>query len=144
MPTMFSVLSFSRGIIEFGDLFLLMLGGFLLIAVWLTAPFMIAIAIDRNLAHKIAYPFAWGVIVLTLIWPVASYLIRSLAYLAGNMAMAMGDSTPLYVWDSATMQVISNPLAQPIYTIVIAAVIMPITGLCVWFSPVIAYKVSMG
>jgi len=144
MPTMFSVLSFARGIIEFGDLFLLMMGGFLLIAVRLTAPFMIAVAIDRNLANKISYPFLWGVVVLTLIWPVVSYLIRSLAYLAGNMAMAMGDSSPLYVWDPATVQVISNPLAQPIYTIVIAAVIMLITGLCVWFSPVIAYKVSMG
>lgn len=144
MPTMFSVLSFSRGIIEFGDLFLMMMSGFLLIAVRLAAPFMIAVAIDRNLANKISYPFLWGVVVLTLIWPVVSYLIRSLAYLAGNMAMAMGDSQPLYVWDPATMQVISNPLAQPIYTIVIAAVIMLITGLCVWFSPVIAYKVSMG
>jgi hypothetical protein len=144
MPTMFSVLSFSRGIVEFGDLFLMMMSGFLLIAVRLAAPFMIAVAIDRNLANKISYPFLWGVVVLTLIWPVVSYLIRSLAYLAGNMAMAMGDSQPLYVWDPATMQVISNPLAQPIYTIVIAAVIMLITGLCVWFSPVIAYKVSMG
>ena len=144
MPTMFSVLSFSRGIIEFGDLFLMMMSGFLLIAVRLAAPFMIAVAIDRNLANKISYPFLWGVIVLTLIWPVVSYLIRSLAYLAGNMAMAMGDSDPLYAWDPATMQVISNPMAQPIYTIVIAAVIMLITGLCVWFSPVIAYKVSMG
>jgi hypothetical protein len=144
MPTMFSVLSCSRGIIEFGDLFLMMMSGFLLIAVRLAAPFMIAVAIDRNLANKISYPFLWGVVVMTLIWPVVSYLIRSLAYLAGNMAMAMGDSSPLYVWDPATMQVISNPLAQPIYTIVIAAVIMLITGLCVWFSPVIAYKVSMG
>ncbi len=144
MPTMFSVLSFSRGIIEFGDLFLMMLGGFLLIAVRLAAPIMIAVAIDRNLAHKIAYPFAWGVVVLTLVWPIVSYIIRSLAYLGGNLAMAMGDPDPLYVWDPATMQVISNPLAQPIYTIVIAAAIMLITGLCVWFSPVIAYKVSMG
>ena len=144
MPTMFSVLSFSRGIIEFGDLFLMMLGGFLLIAVRLAAPIMIAVAIDRNLAHKVAYPFAWGVVVLTLVWPIVSYLIRSVAYLGGNLAMAMGDSDPLYVWDPATMQVISNPLAQPIYTIVIAAAIMLITGLCVWFSPVIAYKVSMG
>ena len=144
MPTMFSLLSFSRGIIEFGDLFLMMLGGFLLIAVRLAAPIMIAVAIDRNLAHKIAYPFAWGVVVLTLVWPIVSYLIRSLAYLGGNLAMALGDSDPLYVWDPATMQVISNPLAQPIYTIVIAAAIMLVTGLCVWFSPVIAYKVSMG
>jgi hypothetical protein len=144
MPTMFSALGFSRGIIEFGDLFLMMLGSFLLIAVRLAAPFMIAVAIDRNLANKISYPFVWGVMVLTLIWPVVSYLIRSMAYLAGNLAMAMGDSDPLYVWDSANRQVISNPLSQPIYTIVIAATIMCIIGLCVWFSPVIAYKVSMG
>jgi hypothetical protein len=144
MPTMFSVMSFARGIIEFGDLFLIMLGGFLLIAVRLAAPLMIAVAIDRNLANKISYPFLWGVVVLTLVWPVVSYLIRGLAYLAGNLAMAVGDADPLYVWDPATMQVISNPLAQPIYTIVIAAAIMLITGLCVWFSPVIAYKVSMG
>ncbi|MCI0485225.1 MAG: hypothetical protein L0229_01230 [Blastocatellia bacterium] len=144
MPTMFSVMSFARGIIEFGDLFLIMLGGFLLIAVRLAAPVMIAVAIDRNLANRISYPFLWGVVVLTLVWPIVSYLIRGLAYLGGNLAMAVGDPNPLYVWDPATMQVISNPLAQPIYTIVIAAAIMLITGLCVWFSPVIAFKVSMG
>ena len=144
MPTMFSVLGFSRGVIEFGDLFLIMFSSFLLIAVRLAVPFMIAIAIDRNLANKVSYPFLWGVVVLTLIWPVVSYIIRSIAYLAGNLAMAMGDSDPLYVWDAATMQVVSNPLAQPIYTIVIAAGIMLIAGLCVWFSPVIAYKISMG
>jgi hypothetical protein len=144
MPTMFSVMSFARGIIEFGDLFLIMLSGFLLIAVRLAAPLMIAVAIDRKLANKISYPFLWGVVVLTLVWPVVSYLIRGLAYLAGNLAMAVGDPDPLYAWDPATMQVISNPLAQPIYTIVIAAAIMLITGLCVWFSPVIAHKISMG
>lgn len=144
MPTLFSLLSGARGIIEFGDLFLILLSGFLLIAVRLAAPFMVAVAIDRNLAHKIAYPFTWGVVVLTLVWPIVSYLIRSLAYLAGNVAMAVGDSDPLYVWDSETMQVITNPLAQPVYTIVIAVVIMGIAGLCLWLSPVIAYKVSMG
>lgn len=143
MATMFSLLNLARGLIEFGDMFLLMLGSGLLIAVRLAVPFMIAVAIDRNLAHKVAYPFAWGVVVLTLVWPVVSYVIRSLAYLMGNVAMAMGDSGPLYTWDSATMQVIRNPLAEPVYTIVIAAVLMTITGLCVWFSPVIAYKVSI-
>jgi len=144
MATMFSVLNFARGLIEFGDLFLLILGSALLIAVRLAVPFMIVAAIDRHLANRVSYPFAWGVIVLTLVWPLVSYIIRSLAYLAGNVAMALGDSSPLYTWDSATMQVISNPLAQPIYTIVIAATLMLITGLCVWFSPVVAYKISMG
>jgi predicted PurR-regulated permease PerM len=40
---------------------------------------MIALAIDRNLADKISYPFLWGTIVLTLIWPVVAQLIRAFA-----------------------------------------------------------------
>jgi predicted PurR-regulated permease PerM len=56
-----------------------MLSGFLLIAVRLAAPLMIAVAIDRHLANKISYPFLWGVVMLTLVWPIVSYLIRGLA-----------------------------------------------------------------
>lgn len=144
MPTLFAVFSASRGIIEFGDLYLMVLAGFLMMAMRLTAPFMIAAAVDRNLAQRLTYPFTWGVIVLTLIWPVVSYLIRSLAYLAGNVAMALGDSQPLYSWDAETMQVLTNPQAQPVYTIVIAALIMAVVGLSLWLSPFIAYKISMG
>src|SRR5262247_2075509 len=81
MPFLFSVLSFARGILAFGDLYLLVLGGFLMLAVRLAAPVMIALAIDRNLANKISYPFLWGTIVLTLIWPVVSQLIRAFAYI---------------------------------------------------------------
>lgn len=101
-------------------------------------------AIDRSLANKVSYPFVWGVIVLTLVWPVVSYLIRALAYLAGNVAMALGDEKPLYTWDPATMQVITSSLSQPVYTIVIAAAIMTVAGLLLWMSPVIAYQISMG
>ncbi|MBO0862185.1 MAG: hypothetical protein J2P21_27555 [Chloracidobacterium sp.] len=78
MPMLFSILSFARGILAFGDLYLLVLGGFLMIAVRLAAPVMIALAIDRNLANKISYPFLWGTIVLTLIWPVVSQLILAI------------------------------------------------------------------
>src|SRR5215813_10863038 len=53
MPFLFSVLSFARGILAFGDLYLLALGGFLMIAVRLAAPVMIALAIDRNLAKSL-------------------------------------------------------------------------------------------
>ncbi len=38
MPLLFSILSFARGILAFGDLYLLVLGGFLMIAVRLAAP----------------------------------------------------------------------------------------------------------
>lgn len=144
MTTLFSILSFTRGIIEFGDFYLILLGGFLLIAVRLAAPFMISTAIDRQLAHKTTYPFVWGVVVLTLIWPAVSYLIRGLAYLAGNMAMALGDSQPLYNWDPASMQAISSSQSAPVYTVVIAALIMAIAGLSLWISPYIAYRISQG
>src|SRR4029434_8810456 len=137
-------LSFARGLISFGDFFLMLLGGFLMIAVRLAAPVMIALAIDRNLANKISYPFLWGTIVLTLIWPVVSQLIRAFAYMGGNLAMSLDASDVVYQWDSQTMSEIMTSGAEPFYTVILAIVIMTIAGLSLWMSPVIAYKVAMG
>ncbi len=144
MPFLFSVLSFARGILAFGDLYLLALGGFLMIAVRLAAPVMIALAIDRNLANKISYPFLWGTIVLTLIWPVVSQLIRAFAYMGGNLAMSLDASDVVYQWDPQTMGEIMTSGAEPFYTVIVAIVIMTIAGLSLWMSPVIAYKMAMG
>ena len=144
MPFLFSVLSFARGIPAFGDLYLLALGGFLMIAVRLAAPVIIALAIDRNLANKISYPFLWGTIVLTLIWPVVSQLIRAFAYMGGNLAMSLDASDVVYQWDPKTMGEIMTSGAEPFYTVILAIVIMTIAGLSLWMSPVIAYKVAMG
>jgi hypothetical protein len=144
MPFLFSILSFARGILAFGDLYLLALGGFLMIAVRLAAPVMIALAIDRNLANKISYPFLWGTIVLTLIWPIVSQLIRAFAYMGGNLAMSLDASDVVYQWDPQTMGEIMTSGAEPFYTVIIAIVIMAIAGLSLWMSPVIAYKVAMG
>ena len=144
MPMLFSILSFARGILAFGDLYLLVLGGFLMIAVRLAAPVMIALAIDRNLANKISYPFLWGTIVLTLIWPVVSQLIRAFAYMGGNLAMSLDASDVVYHWDSQTMGEIVTSGAEPFYTVILAIVIMTVAGLSLWISPVIAYKVAMG
>ncbi len=144
MPMLFSILSFARGILAFGDLYLLVLGGFLMIAVRLAAPVMIALAIDRNLANKISYPFLWGTIVLTIIWPVVSQLIRAFAYMGGNLAMSLDASDVVYQWDSQTMSEIMTSGAESYYTVIIAVVIMTIAGLSLWMSPVIAYKVAMG
>ena len=144
MPLLFSMLSFARGILAFGDLYLLLLGGFLMIAVRLAAPVMIALAIDRNLAQRVSYPFLWGTIVLTLIWPVVSQLIRAFAYMGGNLAMALDASDAVYQWDPLVMQEIMSSGAEPFYTVILAVVIMTIAGLSLWMSPVIAYKVATG
>src|SRR5499433_4027805 len=138
MPMLFSILSFARGILAFGDLYLLVLGGFLMIAVRMAAPVMIALAIDRNLANKISYPFLWGTIVLTLIWPVVSQLIRAFAYMGGNLAMSLDASDVVYQWDSQTMGEIMTSGAEPFYTVILAIVIMTIAGLSLCMSPVIA------
>ncbi len=144
MPFLFSLLSFARGIIAFGDLWLLLLGGFLMIAVRLAAPVMIALAIDRNLAQKISYPFTWGVIVLTLVWPVVSQLIRGLAYMGGNLAMSLSRSDAVYQWNPQTMQEIMSSGAEPYHTVILAVLIMAVAGLSLWASPMIAYKVASG
>lgn len=92
LPTLFNLLNASRTILEAGDFWLLLLGSVLVLVFKAAAPLMMAVAIDQKLAHKVTYPFAWGAGVLTLIWPAVSYFIRALAYLFGNLAMALGDS----------------------------------------------------
>ena len=144
MSFLFDSLNFSRGVLTFGDFFLTVLGSFLMIAMRLSAPVMIALAIDRSVAQKVTYPFIWGVAVLTLIWPVVVVLIKSIAYMGGNIAMALGDNQQFYQFDPKTMQIIQNTSQQPVYTVLFAAAIMLIAGLCLWGAPYIAYQLSVG
>lgn len=144
LPTLFNLLNASRTILEAGDFWLLILGAVLVLIFKAAAPLMMAVAIDQKLAHKVSYPFAWGAGVLTLIWPAVSYFIRALAYLFGNMAMALGDSEPLYNWDYATMYAIKSNFASPVYVVAIATLMMTIAGGCLWISPYLAYRFSMG
>jgi hypothetical protein len=144
LPTLFNWLNASRTILEAGDFWLLLLGGVLLLIFKAAAPLMMAVAIDQKLAHKVSYPFVWGCVVLTLIWPAVSYFIRGVAYLFGNVAMAIGDAEPLYVWDYASLYAIKSNFASPVHTVAIAAFMMTIAGGCLWISPYLAYRFSMG
>lgn len=144
MPLLFDSLNFSRGVITFGDFFLTMLGGFLMIVMRLAAPVMIALAIDRSLAQRVTYPFLWGAIVLTLIWPIVVLLIKAIAYMGGDVAMALGDKQLFYQFDDRTMQIIHSGSQHPFYTAAFAAVIMLIAGLSLWGAPYIAYQLSVG
>jgi len=144
LPSLFNLLNASRTILEAGDFWLLVLGAVLVLIFKAAAPLMMAVAIDQKLAHKVTYPFAWGAGVLTLIWPAVSYFIRALAYLFGNMAMALGESEPLYKWDYATMYAIKSNFASPVYVVAIATLMMTIAGGCLWISPYLAYRFSMG
>src|ERR1051325_2179083 len=138
ISTMLTWLNFERALIEFGDLILVLFGAALVMAMKLAMPFMLAGVVDKQMATKTTYPFLFGLVALTVVWPSVSKIIRIIAYLWGNVAMAVGDSSPLYIWDYATMKAITDPLAQPQYTIALAAFAMGLGALCLYGTPFIS------
>src|SRR5437762_10339705 len=144
ISTMMTWLNFERALIEFGDLILVILAAALTLVLKLTMPFMIACIVDKQIASKTTYPFFYGVIALTFLWPSVSKVIRIVAYMWGNVAMAVGDSSPLYIWDYQTMRAITNPLAQPQYTIALAAFAMGLGALCLYGTPFISLYILSG
>jgi len=144
LSTMMTWLNFERALIEFGDLILVILGAALALAMKLAMPFMIACIVDKHIASKTTYPFFYGVIALTLLWPSVSKIIRIIAYMWGNVAMAVGDDSPLYIWRYETMRAITNPLTQPQYTIALAAFAMGLGALCLYGTPFISLYLLSG
>jgi hypothetical protein len=144
ISTMMTWLNFERALLEFGDLILVILGAALMLGLKLAMPFMLACIVDKHIANKTTYPFFYGVIALTLLWPSVSKIIRIIAYMWGNVAMAVGDSSPLYIWDSQTMRAITDPLAQPQYTIALAAFAMGLGALCLYGTPFISLYLLSG
>src|ERR1041384_6836430 len=138
ISTMMTWLNFERALIEFGDLILVLLGASLTMALKLAMPFMLAGIVDKHIASKTTYPFFYGVIAITLLWPSVSKIIRIVAYMWGNVAMAVGDSSPLYMWNYDAMRAITDPLAQPQYTIALAAFAMGLGALCLYGTPFIS------
>ena len=142
--TMMTWLTFERALLEFGDLILVLLGAALTLGLKLAMPFMIACIVDKNFASKTTYPFFYGVVALTLVWPSVSKIIRIVAYMWGNVAMAVGDSSPLYIWNYQTMRAISNPLVQPQYTVALAVFAMGLGALCLYGTPFISVYLLSG
>ena len=142
MASLFSFLSFCRGFLDFVDLLVILARPFILIGVRLAAPFMMALALDRDFAKQSTYKYVWGVVVLTLAWPCVTQVMRFLAYSAGNLAL--GDPQTIYIWDKATMTAIADPTAQPVYRIVILGIVMFGAGVGVLFSHWLSYKFVMG
>src|SRR3982074_1161162 len=138
ISTMMTWLNFERALIEFGDLILVILAAALTLGLKLAMPFMLAGIVDKNIASKTTYPFFYGLIALTLVWPSVSKIIRIVAYMWGNVAMAVGDSSPLYIWNYDTRKAIPNPLAQPQYTVALAAFAMALGALCLYGTPFIS------
>lgn len=138
----FQFLNVGRAIIEFGDYFLLLLQGFLIIAMRLAAPFMLAVGIDRQLAQRVTYPFLWGTAVVCLVMPVLSQVLRFLAFTAGNLAFGIHSNQPYFVYDPTRKVIVAQ--GSPEYIILIAGIIMVFMGLTLFASPFLSYRLAQG
>ena len=144
MPKLFFGLNATRGILQAGEIFLLILSGFVMIGLRLAAPFIVAIAIDKKLSERIAYPFLWGTIVFTLIFPVVRDTLIFIAYTVGSFGLSLYDGTAPYTIDERTAQIIKNNSYDPTLIIILTLVIMLINGLILWLSPYLSYRIATG
>lgn len=145
METLFFLLNMARGILQAGEVFLLLLGGFVMVGLRLTAPFMIAVGIDKKLAEKITYPFVWGTVVFTLVFPVVRDVLTYIAYSVGSFGLMLFKGEPIYRIDDTTANIVkSAAYYDPKMVIVISLVTMTISGLMLWLSPYLAYRIATG
>ncbi len=144
MPQVFTVVTVARGLMEFADLFLLLLGQFIMIALRLTSPFVIAIAIDQKLAHHVAYPYIKGAAAFTLIAPAVGAIVGIFAYAAANVPLSAIDfSSPIFKLDPDTLMIEGDP-SRAVYPALIGAAIMLVSALALFASPYISYRIASG
>jgi hypothetical protein len=144
MPQVFTLVTVARGLMEFGDLFLLLLGQFVMIALRLTSPFIIALAIDQKMAHHVAYPYLKGAAAFTLIAPAVGAIIGIFAYAAANVPLTSIDfSNPVFKLNPDTMMIEGDP-SRAVYPALIGAAIMLVSALALFASPYISYRVASG
>jgi len=144
MTKLFSIMNIARGILSFGEFVLIVLTGFLMIAFRLAVPWMIAMSIDRSLAHEVSYKFARGVVVYTLVFPIVAHILQIIAFKIGTLGMAIYDGTPMYNIDPQTAQLIARPDVDPTFCFGIATFMMLVASLCFVAAPVLSWKIAFG
>ncbi|MEK6320981.1 MAG: hypothetical protein AABN33_04800 [Acidobacteriota bacterium] len=144
MPQVFTVVTVARGLMEFADLFLLLLGQFIMIALRLTSPFIIAIAIDQKMAHHVAYPYIKGAAAFTLIAPAVGAIVGIFAYAAANVPLSAIDfNSPIFKLNPETLMIEGDP-SRAVYPALIGAAIMLVSALALFASPYVSYRVASG
>jgi hypothetical protein len=144
MDWLFFLLNIARGILQFGEVFLLLLSGFVMIALRLASPFMVAVGTDKKLAERVTYPFVWGTVVFTAIFPVVRDVIIYVAYTVGSFGLMLYKGEAIYTIDDKTAELLKNNYYDPKFIIIISLVTMTVSGLCLWLSPYIAYRFATG
>ena len=144
MTKLFSIMNIARGILSFGEFVLIVLTGFLMIAFRLAVPWMIAMSIDRSLAHEVSYKFARGVVVYTLVFPIVAHILQIIAFKIGTLGLAIYDGTPMYNIDPQTAQLIARPDVDPTFCFGVATFMMLVAALCFVAAPVLSWKIAFG
>src|SRR6266542_2724115 len=144
MPKLFFGLNLARGILQAGEIFLLVLSGFIMIGLRLAVPFMVAVAVDKKLAERISYPFIWGTVVFTMIFPVVRDTLTFIAYTVGSFGLSLYDGAAPYTIDERTSQIIKNNAYDPALIIIVTLCITLINGMMLWLSPYLAYRIATG
>jgi hypothetical protein len=144
MTKLFTCLNIVRGILSFGEFVLVVLTGFLMIAFRLAVPWMIAMSIDKSLAHEVSYKFARGVVVFTLVFPIVAHILMIIAYKIGTLGLAIYDGTPMYDVDPQTAQLIARPDVDPTFCFGVAVFMMAVASLCFIAAPVLSWKIAFG
>lgn len=147
LKRMFAGLNIGRGILEFANIFLLVMTEWILLAFRLAGPFMVAMAIDPDTRKKMSIPFLWTVLIFTLVTPLISQIIRIILYALANMAIrGLDTENYLFVYDPATSQILMRNATggSPVYAALFGGIGMGIAGLVLMASPYISYKLCQG
>jgi hypothetical protein len=144
MTKLFTGLNITRGIISFATFILVVLTGFLMVAFRLAVPWMIALSLDKSLAHEVSYRFARGVVVYTLVFPVVVHIMQIIAFKIGTLGLAIYDGTPMYNVDPQTAQLVARPDVDPTFCFGVAVFMMAVSALCLVASPVLSWKIAFG
>lgn len=146
LPNIFIGVTIGRAILQFSYVFLALLGALILIALRLFAPFAIALAIDRGLAQRISYPFAWSAAVFTIVTPLVSHVLGYVVYQVGNMALTIirPESQIFSLAADGSITGDPNMVGPATAACVVLIVLMIISSLLLLASPYISYKIAFG
>ncbi len=137
-------LNWGRLAIAVGNLFNAYLPHLLLLLMRLFAPFAVAVAIDKGLAARLTWQWIWGMVSLSIILPPLSQVLRIAAYVAGNLALQVGDPAPIWNWDYATMSMLKSSPGDPAQLVNMAFITMLVMAFMLMASVVIAYQITYG
>ncbi|MBS1789725.1 MAG: hypothetical protein JST85_18515 [Acidobacteria bacterium] len=146
LPNIFIGVTIGRAILQFSQIFLALLSMLILVALRLFAPFAIALAIDRSLAQRISYPFAWSAAVFTMVTPLVSHILGYIVYQVGNMALSIIKPESQVFTLAADGSITGDPnmVGPATAACVVLIVLMIVSSLLLLASPYISYKLAFG